>query len=1349
MLGPAATPQLAATGADPAWERFLSHVVAALGHVRTLAGRDALSVEAHLWVRELTRIDRDADPTTRFRWGDDGPPAAGGGTEDVRPAFPALYCRRCGRSGWGVALAPVGTSLAVSDEGIRRDHAGREGRFRPLLYAGAAAEAVYAGQPTPPGLVWFSVRTRELLGKAPAEDDPDLRDGWVLPVLTSTGKDADDDARDDTCPACGQVDGIRFLGSAIATLLSVSLSTLFGSHRLDEREKKALVFTDSVQDAAHRAGFVQARSHTLTLRAVLRTAVQEGSLSLAGLVEEALRLAGNDPILRYRLLPPDCADRESFTPFWKSSTQRGAPQSVRTRVQRRLALDAALEFGLNARTGRTLELTGAVAVEVNAGEPARMAAAARTALGGTAHQLTTDGEHTDAVLTTWVRGVLDRMRAQGAIDHPWFKRYREEDGNRWWVTGGRNPQDGMPAFPGNRPGRPGRPAPGYPRVGGSGEPKKTDGLEPVTPAKSWYAQWTSKALDVSPHDGARLARLLLDALARDGVLTTLTSTSGATVYSIPADAVVVSPTTTEGLIEGRHLLVCGTCRDVVTGTPVVVEQLDGAPCMLVRCSGRLAPGALAPENFYRRLYASPDMRRVVAREHTSLLKDEVRLAYENGFKGSDTHPQSPNVLVATPTLEMGIDIGDLSAVFLSSLPRTVAAYLQRVGRAGRLTGNALNLAYLTGRGEQLPQARRPAVGHQRRGPAAGDLPAGRGDPAPPVHRAPDRRVRPRPAAPAPAEGVRGDRFGRAGQLPRRPDHPRRGAQRGPRRPVPRDVRGPAGDARRRAAGLVDARARAGHQRVRHPCAGGERALAADRRDAGAPADGDREVAARPGCQGRLARRHRRRRAGGAVGADRAQAHPGPARAPARRVLDRGPRGARAAAQLHPARRQRHPRRRAELDEPGHQGVQDRARPAAARVGAGDPRVRARQPLLRARPGDRHRRRRPRRGPRGDPAVGVLPGVRLRRRHRSRGRRAAPADLPAVRQHRHRRHRPAPRRRRADPRHRRDPPRRGGHLRPARPARQPQLRRRHRRRRRPGPDREPLVRRRHRVRRHLRPGDGPAVDQHRGPRARRRPHDRRRRALRRAVPRLQRLREARHRHRSQPPARAPPLVPVPHRDRREHHDRRAVADPAHPGPAAAAAELGDDRRRLRRPQPVRRRADGTARAARRAPRPHPRRAGRRPDAVRRLREPPGGPAARRRARRHRLPRRAGRPRTAVRAAGHRVGTRPRLPVPQRAPAGLPPLPAALRRPRAGATGLPGVSGTPPADAAGRRPRRHPGGLDDHRPAPGRRRRIPSGAAVPQGAGRAAADGRRHRHRGSRRPRQHRARHPARDSTGTGR
>jgi ATP-dependent helicase YprA (DUF1998 family) len=685
--------------ADERWERFLPYVVAMLGHVRAVVGRDALSVDVHLWVRELTRIDRATGTTARFRWGDDGPPVASiGDAEEARPSFPAIYCRHCGRSGWGIGLAPVGDTLANEDDAIRRNHVLHEGRFRALLYAPAEADALHLRGEKTERLRFFSVRRRELLDQV-AADDLDLLDGWTLPVLTSVGDDADKDAREDTCPSCGIEDSIRFLGSAIATLLSVSLSSLFGSPSLDPEEKKALVFTDSVQDAAHRAGFVQARSHTLTLRAVLRDAVAPGTLSLDALVDEVIRRADNDPFARYRILPPDLADQESFAPFWRSGTWRSVPVAVRSRVRKRLALDAALELGLNSRLGRTLELTGSVAVEVAVGEPEKLATIARGAFTGADRQLAADRPDEvpdDDRFVAWVRGMLDRMRSRGAIDHPWFDRYRAEDGKRWLISGGRPRGEGMPSFP------PGRPAPTYPRVGGQARPTGEEGADAVTSTKSWYAQWTSRALGVSPLDGGRLARLLLERLARENVLATTTSTSGATIYAIPAAGVIVTPVDVRDLQQGRHLLACDTCRATVPGTITTIAQLTGAPCLAVSCHGKLLPLSLA-DNFYRRLYASPDMRRVVAREHTSLLDNETRRSYEDGFRAAVSDPQAPNVLVATPTLEMGIDVGDLSAIFLASLPRTVASYLQRVGRAGRLTGNALNVAYVTGRGEQLPK----------------------------------------------------------------------------------------------------------------------------------------------------------------------------------------------------------------------------------------------------------------------------------------------------------------------------------------------------------------------------------------------------------------------------------------------------------------------------------------------------------------------------------------------------------------------------------------------------------------------------------------------------------------------
>ncbi|MGH3205555.1 MAG: Zn-binding domain-containing protein, partial [Streptosporangiaceae bacterium] len=74
--------------------------------------------------------------------------------------------------------------------------------------------------------------------------------------------------------------------------------------------------------------------------------------------------------------------------------------------------------------------------------------------------------------------------------------------------------------------------------------------------------------------------------------------------------------------------------------------------------------------------------------------ERVERAFRDGTRYND-----PNVLSCTPTLELGIDIGDLSAVILASVPRRPASYVQRAGRAGRRTGNAF-LVTFAGRRER-------------------------------------------------------------------------------------------------------------------------------------------------------------------------------------------------------------------------------------------------------------------------------------------------------------------------------------------------------------------------------------------------------------------------------------------------------------------------------------------------------------------------------------------------------------------------------------------------------------------------------------------------------------------------
>lgn len=687
--------QLLPGGPDSAEVRteFILDLHAALAHLRAVLDRVAPSTETHLWIRELTRIDRETTAVPQFTWSDDG------AREQAGQSFPAIYCRRCGRSGWGVLLAATGTDLAApdKDKNIRGTHAHREGRFRALISAPREGALAVTRGDRATGLTWFDPGNRTFT-TAPDADDPAYLGAQLLPVLMLTGSDADALSAKDQCPSCGADDAIRFQGSAIATLLSVSLSTLFGEQHLDRVEKKALVFTDSVQDAAHRAGFVTARSRSLSLRAMLRSGLGPRPCTLDQLVDTIIAAAGDAPAARHRLLPPSMADDDKFKPYWSTGT---VPAQLATTVRSRLLLDTSLEFGLVSRYGRTLEQTGSAWAQVDAGSPTSIAALARRVLAGSTQQQL-GGSLTDTDDTTrvrWVRGVLERMRMQGAIDHEWFGRFMERDGAPYEIWGGRRPKDAMPAF------TPWRSRPAFPRTGRPG-PKSL--LDPVTVPQSWYARWTSRVLGVDVGHASTLMRALFGALEDAGIVTGRAIAGGGAadrVFAIPTHRIMVAATTDTQT--SQVMLRCEVCHTRHAAGPDSVRELDGGPCLVGRCDGYLSVEPIDPDNFYRQMYTGGQMERVIAKEHTALVETGLRKRYEQEFKESANAPGAPNVLVATPTLEMGIDIGDLSAVFLSSLPRHVANYVQRVGRAGRANGNALDVALAAGRGEHLPRLNDP------------------------------------------------------------------------------------------------------------------------------------------------------------------------------------------------------------------------------------------------------------------------------------------------------------------------------------------------------------------------------------------------------------------------------------------------------------------------------------------------------------------------------------------------------------------------------------------------------------------------------------------------------------------
>lgn len=84
--------------------------------------------------------------------------------------------------------------------------------------------------------------------------------------------------------------------------------------------------------------------------------------------------------------------------------------------------------------------------------------------------------------------------------------------------------------------------------------------------------------------------------------------------------------------------------------------------------------------------------------HSSLSAEQRREA-EGAFRSATNC-----VIVATSTLELGIDVGDLDRVIQIDAPGSVASFLQRIGRTGRRAGTVRNCLFLATSDNALLQA---------------------------------------------------------------------------------------------------------------------------------------------------------------------------------------------------------------------------------------------------------------------------------------------------------------------------------------------------------------------------------------------------------------------------------------------------------------------------------------------------------------------------------------------------------------------------------------------------------------------------------------------------------------------
>lgn len=130
--------------------------------------------------------------------------------------------------------------------------------------------------------------------------------------------------------------------------------------------------------------------------------------------------------------------------------------------------------------------------------------------------------------------------------------------------------------------------------------------------------------------------------------------------------------------DNKDIYRCDTCGTV---TAFAVNEI----CPMSGCVGNVKPHPVEKRlnNHYYNLFTGMVPIPLKVSEHTAQLTKEKAFAAQQDFISGKV-----NMLSCTTTFEMGVDVGDLQAVFMRNMPPNPGNYVQRAGRAGRRADNA-------------------------------------------------------------------------------------------------------------------------------------------------------------------------------------------------------------------------------------------------------------------------------------------------------------------------------------------------------------------------------------------------------------------------------------------------------------------------------------------------------------------------------------------------------------------------------------------------------------------------------------------------------------------------------------
>lgn len=634
-----------------------------------------LYLQVQLWQRELSGILRYVQKEPEFTW------RGSIKNDEDRVALPMYFCRDCGASGWLSRRLATDDRYCSDVKTINTSFMNRDKEVVLLNIESKRHEAVEEYISEGSLNVTHYIKVKDLT-EASSSDGGTIR----LRTCSKTGTNKNGNQKfARTCPECNGNDTICEIGGRTSTFSSVAISQVLSSDfdHAEAADRKILMFTNSVQDAAHEAGFYEAR----TFRFLFRQSMQKYINTLDGPINLVELQKGfkaywhaqlSEEEYYHRFLPADLASHIDLNCNYREGD--GFMSNFKQEFETRVDWEITSEFGLTAQLGRTLEKTGASASFFKTEKIEEVYSAMVDWMNSNNMEQMADKERD---FCHFVYGILQRMRTHGAVDHPYLAKYREEALTQWalnWNKDGRH-------FLNKRLGG----SMQFPKLVGAWFTDKNADMLDMTVLRregkhNWYSLYFFKQFNdigISNNMGLfnEFMRKLLDTMVEVGLLNK--QPQGGGNYAIRPDQIWISK-------KVKHIQ-CDSCQSRLCAA-TDDELAEGTNCLDYKCRGTYSEETRPELNYYLQVYNRNISPRVYANEHTGLLERNKREKLEIDFKKHPT-PSSTNVLVATSTLEMGIDIGDLNVMGNANVPPKPSNFLQRVGRAGRKEGSALVLNY--------------------------------------------------------------------------------------------------------------------------------------------------------------------------------------------------------------------------------------------------------------------------------------------------------------------------------------------------------------------------------------------------------------------------------------------------------------------------------------------------------------------------------------------------------------------------------------------------------------------------------------------------------------------------------